>query len=237
MALAAQVRGILPPALRAALRRVYDQVYCRNLPGKVTLGTADHWTVLVGPLNADSVVYSGGVGKDITFELALIARIGCTIHLFDPSDTGLATMARRENQSAKICFHPLGLAATSGMFGFAAPFNPAEGSFFLSDKVTEGDTYFRCESLKDAMLRLGHTKIDLLKIDIEGSEYGVIDQIYRSHIDIDQICVEFHPKLYGRRGSEHQRAFSQLKKLGYAMIHRERNDYTFARRPVLSAVN
>ena len=38
----------------------------------------------------------------------------------------------------------------------------------------------------------GHDSIDLLKIDIEGFEYEVLEDCLEDRIPIKQICVEFH---------------------------------------------
>jgi FkbM family methyltransferase len=39
---------------------------------------------------------------------------------------------------------------------------------------------------------LGHKHVDVLKMDIEGSEYEVIDDLCDLHLRIDQVLVEFH---------------------------------------------
>jgi FkbM family methyltransferase len=41
------------------------------------------------------------------------------------------------------------------------------------------------------MEQLGHDRIDLLKIDIEGAEYKVIESILADKLDIRVICVEY----------------------------------------------
>src|SRR5258706_7627100 len=60
--------------------------------------TECQWTFCPEGLGANSVVYSGGVGNDITFEHELARQFKCQIYLLDPSPTGVATMKRKENQ-------------------------------------------------------------------------------------------------------------------------------------------
>ena len=43
---------------------------------------------------------------------------------------------------------------------------------------------------------LGHSKIDVLKMDIEGAEYSVLNQVLNSNIEIGQILVEFHDRFF-----------------------------------------
>jgi hypothetical protein len=40
--------------------------------------------------------------------------------------------------------------------------------------------------------KLGHQRVDLLKLDIEGAEYSVIQDLVKEAIPIDQLLVEFH---------------------------------------------
>src|SRR4051812_3380296 len=54
--------------------------------------TGCEWTFCPDGLGAGSVIYSGGVGNDITFEHGLVDEFKCQVHLLDPSPTGVATM-------------------------------------------------------------------------------------------------------------------------------------------------
>ena len=55
----------------------------------------------------------------------------------------------------------------------------------------EGTT-LPCTSIVQEMEMNGHDSIDLLKIDIEGFEYEVLQSCLEERIPIKQICVEFH---------------------------------------------
>ena len=46
------------------------------------------------------------------------------------------------------------------------------------------------------MRDLGHDHLDVLKMDIEGAEYAVLDDMLQSDILPDQLLVEFH---HGKR--------------------------------------
>ena len=57
----------------------------------IRLGEGDcAWDVLPDELGSDSIVYSFGVGEDVTFDLALIDRYGMTVHAFDPTPKSIA---------------------------------------------------------------------------------------------------------------------------------------------------
>ena len=38
----------------------------------------------------------------------------------------------------------------------------------------------------------GHSHLDLLKMDIEGAEFEVIDSIIEDQVPINILCIEFH---------------------------------------------
>jgi hypothetical protein len=42
------------------------------------------------------------------------------------------------------------------------------------------------------MRKLQHKKIDLMKIDVEGSEYEIVEDMIRSQIKPQQLLIEFH---------------------------------------------
>ena len=68
------------------------------------------------------------------------------------------------------------------------------------------------------MNELGHRYIDVVKMDIEGSEYDVINDISRSKIRPKQLLIEFHhrfPEVGIRRTKV---AISTLRSMGYKIF-------------------
>ena len=45
------------------------------------------WFIPAGMFDAHSVVYSGGLGEDASFDLDLISRYSCQVWAFDPTTT------------------------------------------------------------------------------------------------------------------------------------------------------
>ena len=72
------------------------------------------------------------------------------------------------------------------------------------------------------MLELGHDHIDLLKIDIEGAEYGVIENLMHERVDIRQLLVEFHHHDHHVDGMSAERtkeAVENLNRAGFKIFH------------------
>lgn len=64
------------------------------------------------------------------------------------------------------------------------------------------------------MSSLGHDHIDLLKMDIEGFEYDVFDQMLELGISPRCILVEFHHKQFGTP-EKTRLSVSKIKNAGY----------------------
>lgn len=208
-------------------RAVYDGLYCRRVAGKQRMGEDDHWHVCLSALTPQSTVVSAGVGTGISFELALARHAGCRIQLLDPTPTALHTMSLAENQHPLIDFRPVGLAGVSEPRSFAPPRDEAEGSYFVEEhQATEG-VWLPCEDLATIMHASRYQSIDLLKMDIEGSEYEVVEQIISAPLSVRQLCVEFHPWLSQHAAKRTRQCLRELRRAGFRLIHRERNDYTF----------
>ena len=75
------------------------------------------------------------------------------------------------------------------------------------------------KTLKSTMDELNHTSIDLLKMDIEGSEYGIIDEICSNKIDVKQILIEFHHHFDNISVKSTKSAVNKLNNAGYQMFN------------------
>lgn len=77
------------------------------------------------------------------------------------------------------------------------------------------------------MKKYGHTHVDLLKIDIEGAEYGVLEAIMESGVQIRQIAVEFHNGvLPGIPRKLTIRTLIKLYRYGYRIVHKGGSNHT-----------
>lgn len=136
-------------------------------------------------------------------------------------------MRREENQVPNFRFRAIGIDRVPGTLKLSAPLNPEEGSWF-SGSATGTTIEVPCLDLASIMRENGHEKIDLLKLDIEGPEYGVIEQIVREQLHVRQICVEYHHGILP--GYERRQTISSILMLirrGYKLIHQVGNNHTF----------
>ena len=225
--------------LKPLRRRVQlkPRVQCEQL----MLGTEyGGYAVCPTGIDAQSVVYSFGVGCDVSFDQGLIAARGVTVHAFDPTPRSidwLKTQALPET----FVFHPWGIADFDGTARFHAPKDPTHVSHTLLDggDVGTGTVEVPVFRLRTIMDKLGHDRIDILKMDIEGAEYGVLGDLLGSGIPITQILIEFH---HGRSGvplEKTQTAVDALERAGFRAFHESPSGYEFSflRSELLEPVN
>ncbi len=211
-----------------------DHFYSLRVNGKLSLGKEDVWTIIDNRLQ-NPVVYSGGVGKNISFELELITLFQAQVFLYDPSETGINTM-KNILPIEGLKFSPVALSDLDGILKLYVPVNPEEGSYtkYVHRKGNIKTIEFPCRKISSLMNENGHSKIDILKLDIEGSEYGVLENILDDRIEIDQLCIEFHHFFDDIHKSETRNAMARLKRAGYVMTHRQELNYLFCKRKLIS---
>jgi FkbM family methyltransferase len=199
--------------------RVPVQTSCQ----RVFLGSEyGGWCICPRGLNDQSVVYSFGVGQDITWDLAMIQRYGMVIHAFDPTPKSMQWIAQ-QTLPTQFKFHPLGIAARDGVARFTLPradhvsYSIQHDAPGAAQPVDVVDAPVR--SLRTLMTMLGHSRIDVLKMDIEGAEYEVIENLVAGEFAIDQILVEFHHTVGVASEVERTRkAIAQLNRAGYRLF-------------------
>jgi FkbM family methyltransferase len=217
------VSRLLPKQVRNRLRYCFDSLYSKSLPDKETIGVLSQWTIVTRGMGPHTVMYSGGVGEDITFEQELIRRFGLKIHIYDPSPVAKRTIALANDD--RLIFSPVGLAASDrGTFSVGG--GTAEATWFKAG----GTGSLPCTSIPREMALNSHSFIDLLKIDIEGFEYEVLESCFAERIPIKQICVEFHDFFPDVTKAQTKNMIRTIESHGYDLIHRHRHDHTFLKR-------
>lgn len=167
-------------------------------------------------LRPDSVVYSLGIGEDISFDLTMIERFGVNIEAFDPTPKVQNWLAA-QSLPPQFHFHSSGIASHDGEEAFYLP----PRTDWISHSIIRARQYARDSvrlpvmKLSTAMRLRGHDRIDLLKMDIEGAEYAVIEDIVREKISVRQLLVEFHHRLSSVGTKKTRRALALLQ--GYGM--------------------
>jgi len=199
-----------------------------DCPHKEFLGTEyGGWSICPEKIRPGSILYSLGVGEDISFDLAMIDKYQVQIYAFDPTPVSIEWI-RNQKLPEQFHFFDYGIASFDGTAMFYARKDAEQGTYSMLErrkrKTAGVEMSFR--RLGTIMNELGHKKIDILKMDIEGAEYEVIDDLLAASISIDQLLVEFHHKKFKNVGVlDTKRTIKKLQKNNFRIFsvsHRQR---------------
>lgn len=172
-------------------------------------------------LNQNSIIYSLGIGEDISFDMAVIENHNCRVFGFDPTPKSITWVKQQQGLPAKFIFLEYGIADRSGLIDFYLPRNSeyVSGSFIKQNNVNDKQKIsVEMKSWQDIVNSLGHKQIDVLKMDIEGAEYNIIDSVLESSVQINQILIEFHDRLFDDGKIKTMNAIKKLKDRGYEIF-------------------
>ena len=208
-------------------------------------------------LDSNSIIYSGGVGEDISFDLLLNSTYDSNIFLIDPTKRALkhyeevqsyfntkspiftgdiqkdyiSTIKNCKPDFSKFKFINKGLWFEKDSLKFYKPVNEKYVSHTLIEKMYSTNyEIVRVDSIKNIMAEMNHTHIDCLKLDIEGSEIAVLKQMVEDKIYPTIICVEFDLRLKNvDYKDETEEIINALNKVGYKMLDNNNWNCTFVK--------
>ena len=134
------------------------------------------------------IVHSFGSFGMTQFEEAVSAKHpGCVIHTFDPTLNRFMLLLGdffhlgKLQYPAAVNYHYIGIGDNPGWF------DGNTGSHSIS---------FQIDSLSNIMEHLGHPYVDVLKMDVEGSEWSTVDALMRDRAGVlsrvGHILIEVH---------------------------------------------
>ncbi|MDF1546558.1 MAG: FkbM family methyltransferase [Bacteroidales bacterium] len=178
------------------------------------------WTLIPELLNESSIAYSFGVGTDISFDLSLINHLDLQIFAFDPTPQSIDWIATQKLPK-QFSLHPVGLANFNGKAKFHPPKNSNHVSATMLEVEETKEQAYKVEvkTLATIMSELGHSNIDLLKMDVEGMEYDVIEDMKNVGLKPAQVLIEFHHRFKGVGIKKTVGAVNTMRQMGYKVFH------------------
>jgi FkbM family methyltransferase len=184
------------------------------------------WSVPDSLMTPQSIVYCVGCGEDISFDLGVIERYGCHVWAFDPTPRAIAHV-QKHGTHPNYHFRPVGLWSEDTRMTFYLNDNPASVSGSLVGLTgTQRSIEVDCRSLRTLMAENGHDHIDVLKLDVEGAEYTIIESILRQDILPTCLCVDFDQPTPFRKT---RALIRELAKRGYQLAEIRVWDYVFVK--------
>ena len=206
-------------------------------------------------LNENSIVYSCGAGEDISFDLKLQDKYNCWIIIIDPTKKAIkhyeeVKLFYKDNNFKftgniqkdyiqniknlnidfnKIIFLDIGLYNKKDLLKFYKQDNPNYVSQSLENNMF-GNNYdlVKVDTIKNIMNELNHNNIDLLKLDIEGSECDVLDKMLDDNILPKYLCIEYDLLIKNKDfNKKTEKIGKRLESFGYKILKNDNFNITF----------
>ncbi|MCK9380426.1 MAG: FkbM family methyltransferase [Sulfuritalea sp.] len=198
-------------------------------------------TRLVGP---QPLLIDCGLGEDISFPAAFLQRFaGAHVIGVDPNPRSLAYCRAHCPPGMEILANAFWTSAGENLT-FYLPraqeqlpkgADGVSGSLDASHEYVEGGERIETRTVDlDALLaRAGRKECDILKLDIEGAEYALLEALVASgriHA-ARQVLVEFHHGVTRHTLDDTRRIVAALTAAGFRLAHSENRNYIFRRDP------
>lgn len=206
------VRRVLRPPLHSAELELDYSVLGTEYGG---------WPLLDHETPDGALVYSFGIGEDVSFDVAAIERYHCIVHGFDPTPR-CREWVQAQHLPPSFHFHPIGLGGTEGDLEFFAP-EKDEHVSYSAQPAPNSDVALKIKApvkrLDQLIDQLKTGLPDILKMDIEGFEYAVIDDILAGSIRPHQWLIEFHHRMYDIDTDTTREAVQKITAAGYRLFY------------------
>ncbi len=196
-------------------------------------------TRLVGP---QPLLIDCGLGEDISFPAAFLQRFaGAHVIGVDPNPRSLAycrahcppgmeilANAFWTSSGEDIAFH-----LPRGQDQLPKGADGVSGSLDASHEYVEGGQRIETQTVDlDALLaRAGRQDCDILKLDVEGAEYALLEALVASGRirAARQVLVEFHHGVTRHTLDDTRRIVASMTAAGFRLVHSENRNYIFRR--------
>lgn len=171
-------------------------------------------------LRNSPVVFSFGIGEDISFDIGLMENYNANIYGFDPTPKSIQWVENNVRNS-QFHFYPYGLGTFNGVEKFYLPENSdyVSGSIIQRSGLKNAYIEVPMKTFNTILSDTKPSRIDILKMDIEGSEFKVISDILNSKIMISQICVEVHSSFFENGDEMLKKFLKECRNCGYELIY------------------
>lgn len=185
------------------------------------------WVLPVGRLTPCGVCYAIGVGEDASLEDELLRKTDCLVWSFDPTPQSIAHVQKQAFDPARFRFVPVGVWDSIETVRFFQHRNTAYETHSPVN-LWETTSYFDapCSTVAALMRNFKHDALVLLKVDVEGGEWRVLQNILEDAPDVRILCVIFcQPAPFWRVAAMVRR----LARNGYRYLCHDEWKFTFLR--------
>jgi FkbM family methyltransferase len=154
----------------------------------------DRHLVMDAELDANSVVFDVG-GHVGNWTSKVLERYGARVHLFEPNPRSLAVLQERFVGDSRVHCHPFGIAGRDQTARLTlSDMGSSTHATSPSCQRAEQSVEISLRDVQHVFAELGVSTVDLIKINIEGGEYELLERMLDTglHSRCKCIRVQFH---------------------------------------------
>ncbi len=188
------------------------------------------WWIATDDLKTKKLnIFSFGLGEDISFDIDIIKKYDARLYGFDPTPKSVKYVESM-NLDERFTLYKYALSDTVGTLTFNLPENENHVSGSLENISSINTIEVICKDLQTICKELDVEKIDILKMDIEGSEYKVVENILNNKIFPAQILIEYHHFFDSFTNKDTKQSIELLLEHGYDLFHIDGYNYSFLKK-------
>lgn len=177
------------------------------------------------PVNA--CIVSAGLGTNTNFEEDVIKKYtDADVYSFDPTPKSIEYLKTRNlYKEERFHFFPCGISKTDGQEIFYLPADDTAVSCSTIKNMysSKENIVVEMRSFQSVLGIIQVKRIDILKLDIEGTEFAIIEDILNSDVEIKQICLEIHPLYFSNPYEETKKFLKKMFAANYKIAYITRN--------------
>ena len=204
------------------------------------------WWIYGPALSRNPLLIDCGLGRDISFPAAFLARFGGEVIGVDPNPDALEYARAHCPPGMTIRAEAFWTRAGERLeFHMPRPASDLpKGADGVSGSLLSSHTYaggsrlaVRSTSLPEILAQANRPACDVLKLDIEGAEFDVLRALRESGElrRVGQLLVEFHHGITARTLQDTRAEIAALQASGFTLCHTEDRNAHFLRHDLANA--
>jgi FkbM family methyltransferase len=211
-----------PAKLRSALKRRWfeyrmSRVQVHAGPTILELGS-DYggWALPGEAIDASWTCYLVGAGGDVSLELELVSRYGASVRSFDAVADFVESALSDAGEPRLFSAHHAAVAVTDGPIRMQRTHDPSSQSVSAAE-LYDSANYVELpgRTLSSLMGELGDARVELLKLDVEGSEYELLPTLDLCALGVRLFAAQLHHNGTVRQA---KRLIASLREQGYELV-------------------
>ena len=199
------------------------------------------WPVCTKILTKNPLIYSFGIGGDVSFDIGMRKRYNASIFCYDPT-INRERFEAISRKTSGLYFQQFGLGSHDGVINFYKSENPKIGSMVSTPNLkgykAEPAIAAPVLTLSSLIAINKHSWIDIVKIDIEGEEFNIFKTMDLAALRVSQVLIEFHARFYDDGWQAQRDIYQKFKVCGWTLVHESvsKEEVVFVRSPLRSVL-